>query len=358
VGSRNYLRNSDYDALTQPDDHIPLSPCRTMQQDAPCAPGPLTSQTLPIDRSVHSQGIPNGHNVDQMTDAVSVPAPSQSLEDVCKGLHNRIESFLSEETHDDILVRTQKQTRIALGVIEEAFERFTLEQLCFSYNGGKDCLVLLILYLAGLYAHLRPNTDKKNENGTKNAAQKSGQGQAWDSIPHSDVNTEANGNASLSTANPAAPKRDTQPPFPTQLTSIYIQTPHPFPEVTEFVESSSAHYHLNLVESALPMKAAFEEYLNEHKSVKAIFVGTRRTDPHGGNLTFFDMTDRGWPEFMRYAFFMLRLSGCSMPSVTSRSANSTLCRIHPVIDWHYREIWAVSPIAEHDSNSPLIVRLI
>ena len=63
------------------------------------------------------------------------------------------------------------------------------------------------------------------------------------------------------------------------------------------------------------MKEAFEDYLNDKKGVKAIFVGTRRTDPHGATLEAFDPTDRGWPAFMR---------------------------IHPVIDWHYAEIWTVS----------------
>jgi hypothetical protein len=62
------------------------------------------------------------------------------------------------------------------------------------------------------------------------------------------------------------------------------------------------------------MKEAFKVYLEEHKNIKAILVGTRRTDPHGENLTHFDMTDQGWPSFMR---------------------------VHPVIDWHYAEIWAV-----------------
>jgi FAD synthetase len=66
------------------------------------------------------------------------------------------------------------------------------------------------------------------------------------------------------------------------------------------------------------MKEAFRDYLKDKPSVKAVFVGTRRTDPHGENLTHFDPTDHGWPEFMR---------------------------IHPVIDWHYAEIWAVSAFA-------------
>ena len=51
------------------------------------------------------------------------------------------------------------------------------------------------------------------------------------------------------------------------------------------------------------------------RGVKAVFVGTRRTDPHGALLTHFDETDADWPRFMR---------------------------IHPVIDWHYREVWRVS----------------
>ena len=135
----------------------------------------------------------------------------------------------------------------------------SLPQLSFSYNGGKDCLVLLILYLASLSTH---------------------------------------------------------PSLPSHLQSIYIVPPHPFPEVDAFVTASSQHYHLSLARYARDsMKAAFAAYLAENPAVCAIFVGTRRTDPHGADLTFFDMTDHGWPGFMR---------------------------VHPVIDWHYAEIWSVS----------------
>lgn len=81
------------------------------------------------------------------------------------------------------------------------------------------------------------------------------------------------------------------------------------------MDSSSETYRLALARYAMPMKEAFKLYLDEHKNVKAILVGTRRTDPHGQTLTHFDETDQGWPSFMR---------------------------VHPVIDWHYAEIWAVS----------------
>lgn len=95
---------------------------------------------------------------------------------------------------------------------------------------------------------------------------------------------------------------------------MYIESPFPFPQVEEFVEESTKTYHLDLTRYAKPMRQAFQEYLQEKKHVRAIFVGTRRTDPHGGTLKYFDPTDRGWPSFMR---------------------------IHPVIDWHYAEIWTV-----------------
>ena len=137
-----------------------------------------------------------------------------------------------------------------------------LEEISISYNGGKDCLVLLILYLSALHSHTLRTSSR----------------------------------------------------LPKTLESVYIVSPHPFQQVETFVESSEATYHLHLTRYHKPMRQAFDEYLQEKKDVKAIFVGTRRTDPHGAALKHFDPTDRGWPSFMR---------------------------LHPVIDWHYAEIWTV-----------------
>jgi FAD synthetase len=133
-----------------------------------------------------------------------------------------------------------------------------------AYNGGKDCLVLLILYLCALHKRGLTQTSKPS--------------------------------ARIQTA----------------VQCCYIQDAHPFPEVEEFVAKSVKIYSLSLLEYAKPMKAAFGDYLKDTPSVKAILVGTRRTDPHGEHLKHFDPTDSGWPTFVR---------------------------IHPVIDWHYVEIW-------------------
>jgi 3'-phosphoadenosine 5'-phosphosulfate sulfotransferase (PAPS reductase)/FAD synthetase len=133
------------------------------------------------------------------------------------------------------------------------------EQLALSFNGGKDCLVLLLLYIYAL---------KKRS-------------------------------------------------FPlTAIPTCFVTPPATFPEVDSFVTSCSQRYNLSVTRISLPLKAAFAQYLAQHEAVKAVLVGTRRTDPHGETLTHFDKTDRGWPEFMR---------------------------VHPVINWHYWEIWDVNP---------------
>lgn len=184
--------------------------------------------------------------------------------DLCKKIHDRIVAFLDAEDVSDRVKSVQAQTRISLDVIGKALEQYSLPELSLAYNGGKDCLVLLILYLCALHKRGLTNTSSPS--------------------------------ASIETA----------------VQCVYIQDAHPFREVEEFVATSIKIYSLSLLEYAKPMKAAFADYLRDTPSVKAILVGTRRTDPHGEHLKHFDPTDSGWPAFVR---------------------------VHPVIDWHYVDIW-------------------
>ncbi|PYH83115.1 adenine nucleotide alpha hydrolases-like protein, partial [Aspergillus uvarum CBS 121591] len=173
-------------------------------------------------------------------------------------LHDQIQRFLSEShPAGSLLAAVQKQTRVTLDVFAAALDSFPLENLSLSYNGGKDCLVMLVLFLAS----------------TKSL---------------------------------------------TSIPAIYALPPDPFPEVEEFVAWSARHYHLDIVKYTTDppratIRSVFADYLAQHPAVRAIFVGTRRTDPHGARLTHQDYTDSGWPQFLRY---------------------------HPVIEWHYTEIWA------------------
>ncbi|CCU75928.1 putative FAD synthetase [Blumeria hordei DH14] len=186
----------------------------------------------------------------------------RSIQAICEQLAGKVNSFLESDAPTPLLRRVQTQTRSTLAVIVEALERYSLEEISISYNGGKDCLVLLVLYLSALAptaAHMKSRT------------------------------------------------------LPAALPSVYVIAPHPFSEVDDFVTASVSEYHLDLARYAMPMKNAFITYLEDYPKIKAILVGTRRTDPHGKFLTHFDETDSGWPSFMR---------------------------IHPVIDWQYAEIWA------------------
>jgi FAD synthetase len=161
-----------------------------------------------------------------------------------------------------------------------SIERF--EELAISYNGGKDCLVLLVLYLAAIHAH----------------------------ATHQNFSTPDHNSASITESATNGARRIDLPPT---LPAIYILTNNPFPSVTNFVKTSAAHYALNLKSYPSPMLSAFTSHLEKNPNIRAIFVGTRRTDPHGAKLTAFAPTDGNWPKFMR---------------------------IHPVLDWNYVDVWS------------------
>ncbi|KAK7202569.1 putative FAD synthetase [Myxozyma melibiosi] len=99
---------------------------------------------------------------------------------------------------------------------------------------------------------------------------------------------------------------------PQRIHSVYVQSANAFEEVDEFVMECGEQYSLDLIRVPGPMKAAFEKFLSARPQIKAIMVGTRRTDPNGAGLGDFDETDGGWPRFMR---------------------------IQPVIEWQYEEVW-------------------
>lgn len=165
-----------------------------------------------------------------------------------RGLWDRLQRFLSSapssgDSDSSVRNGTISRTREALDVIDDAYKRYGFNRLAISYNGGKDCLVLLVLYAAYLESVGR-SVDRR--------------------IP-----------------------------------TVYVSIKDPFAEVDDFVSRTAAEYGLEVEHIKKPMKEAFEDYLSAHASVEAVLVGTRRNDPHGQNLKHFDPTDQGWPAFMR-----------------------------------------------------------
>lgn len=67
------------------------------------------------------------------------------------------------------------------------------------------------------------------------------------------------------------------------IPSIYVTHKNPFGQVERFVDDEIERYNLDLLRIPGPMKNALEEYHTQKPDIKAIMVGTRRDDPHGGN---------------------------------------------------------------------------
>lgn len=98
-----------------------------------------------------------------------------------------------------------------------------------------------------------------------------------------------------------------------RLDSIYINSEVPFQQVTDFIELSTAMYHLNPITIKSSLKEGFEHYLTKvNPNIKVIVVGIRYADPYGLLLQYEQQTDHNWPKFLR---------------------------IHPVLHWHYVDVW-------------------
>lgn len=179
----------------------------------------------------------------------------------CREAHELVQGFLSDTLpwgsvparHKDYQYDQNRREGVknkikkSLKVLQTAVKRHGLSEIAISYNGGKDCLVMLILVLACIYT-----TDP-------------------DHIPHH-----------------------------YKLNSIYINSEMPFPDLARFITDSAAHYHLEHRTLQAPLKEGFEQYLHEiNVECKTIIVGIRYTDPYGSELEYEQMTDHNWPSFLR-----------------------------------------------------------
>ncbi|OZJ05429.1 hypothetical protein BZG36_01614 [Bifiguratus adelaidae] len=203
-----------------------------------------------------------------------------------------------------------EQTKVAIEVIEKAIQTYGLGSISISFNGGKDCTVLLHIYAAVLWKFCVEHPQNGHvQNGLNSSLH-----------PPSSARSNIHSPANLSTSSHHDGSWEWFPTIP----AIYITYPNPFPEVELFVQKCCYLYGLHLERISGDMKRALQHYLDTYRAtfypnisdqaqeIKAILVGTRRNDPRAGNLQHFDPTDPGWPEFMR---------------------------VHPIIDWSYRDIW-------------------
>ncbi|WWC57932.1 uncharacterized protein I303_100467 [Kwoniella dejecticola CBS 10117] len=238
----------------------------------------------------------------------------------------------------NVLERAQKPDRLgglvkeALVLIETVLSELGEESVAMSFNGGKDCTVLLHIYAAVLYARhtqscqtsLLPRPDPSIQIPSPSSSSSERQPPLITNTPSEgssnppSSSTTPNKNTSngipaknISHAIHHLPQSDL--PYP-PIRSIYITAPNPFSELDQFVLSCTKLYKLDLYRFGGGMKIALEEWLNDEeggKGCKCVLVGTRKGDPND-NVKVLAPTDPSWPQFLR---------------------------VHPVLHWTYADVW-------------------
>ncbi|CAG5132824.1 unnamed protein product [Candidula unifasciata] len=146
--------------------------------------------------------------------------------------------------------------RNAVATLERALEMYQLSEICVGFNGGKDCTVMLHLW----YAVVKKKFPDYNE----------------------------------------------------KLQALYIRSRYPFPEVEKFVQLSRDRYNLQMIHYDGRIKECLATLKVKHPQMKAVIMGTRKTDPCSDQLREFSMTDADWPQLMR---------------------------VNPLLEWHYKHVW-------------------
>jgi len=172
----------------------------------------------------------------------------------------------------------------ALELIQGAMNELTEQAVALSFNGGKDCTVLLHLFAAALYArHATVPEDiriRKVEVEIPSVAQSA----TTESIPSMQDMSQSDAASSSSSGQeqPEEHIRAESQLYP-PVKSVYITAPNHFPELDDFTDDSVTRYGMDLHRFGGNMKAALTDYLScgGGKGVRGILVGTRTGDPNG-----------------------------------------------------------------------------
>lgn len=89
-----------------------------MSSDASAAAAsPMTNGTAPQVNREADASATNSHD-------------TKTLAEVCADLHSRVQNFLSADSENDAIRRTQEQTRTAMNVIQKALQDYEYVNPC------------------------------------------------------------------------------------------------------------------------------------------------------------------------------------------------------------------------------------
>ena len=118
-------------------------------------------------------------------------------------------------------------------IIEDCLSDYGPENVFVSFNGGKDCTVLLHLVLSILknkyFNYLRP------------------------------------------------------------VSCMYVESTNSFKEVNDFIKQMEIFYNLEIVMITKSVKEGLNDFLTIKPNMKAVLMGTRRTDPYSQDLQYFQV---------------------------------------------------------------------
>jgi len=183
-------------------------------------------------------------NIDAVTDFLHSRLPENSLVefDPDPVAHAADRVYKIADSNDQFAMKVKQ----SLHIVEEAFGKYSLDEICVGFNGGKDCTALLHLVHA-------VTCRKKPAGGTGKC----------------------------------------------QLQALYIRRGQPFPEIELFIRRTKSRYQLDLCVIDGRIKDAMAKLKHIRPTISAVLMGTRRSDPNSAMLKDFSPTDSDWPSYMR-----------------------------------------------------------
>lgn len=188
------------------------------------------------------------------------------LGQVAQYCYNLTTSYLQIENATAVVSETQDAIKLTRKYfLNDIFPTWSPlnSEISFSYNGGKDCQALLLLYLSCIWEFFLFTLDNCQ----------------YDRQYHT---------------------------FPLkELPTVFIDHEQTFSTLEDFVAKTSKRYCLSLYDSGRDdeknksMAEAFEQYLKVHPEMKAFVIGIRHTDPYAEDLKTIQRTDANWPDFLR-----------------------------------------------------------